>query len=60
MTKNRKLIACQKFECSICSSYEKIVGQMFAIVREAFKQIKFTLLTEMKQGADINDIPILI
>ena len=60
VTKNRKLIACQKYECNICGSYEKIVGQMFSIVREAFKKIKFTLLTEMKMDTDISDIPILI
>lgn len=43
-TKNKKLITAQKYECDICESYEKIVSQIFSIVREAFKEIKFQFL----------------
>jgi hypothetical protein len=59
-TKNKRLLSCKKSDCDICESYEKIVSQTFSIVREAFKEIKFQLLKEIKQISDVNEIPILI
>lgn len=59
-TKNKKLITAQKYECEICENYEKIVSQIFSIVREAFKEIKFQFLREIKQVDDISEIPFLI